>query len=157
MNQKASFFNKSASYIEITEFAVNRMKASFLRWLEVWKKTIFFFTLPPPWFILLSLSSAGFHSFSSQHPFPTGISISYYGFQMNQWPVRPLTGLQWLKSVLLCRASAISRVLKVTSADLMFVDDDISSVCNNSRKETYSSRYISFTFNIHMLNSCYKH
>lgn len=46
------------------------------------------------------------------------LPISNHRFQMNQWPVRLLTGPQWLKSVLLCRASAISRAQKVTWADL---------------------------------------
>lgn len=51
------------------------------------------------------------------HSLSLSLSISNHRFQMNRWPVRPLTGPQWLKSVLLCRASAIWRVRKVTIAD----------------------------------------
>lgn len=47
---------------------------------------------------------------------PACLPFQIHRFQMSRWPVRPLTGLQWLKSVLLCRVSAISRIQKVTSA-----------------------------------------
>lgn len=48
-------------------------------------------------------------------PFPPCflLLISNHCFQMKRWPARPQTDPLWLKSVSLCRVSAISRVRKV--------------------------------------------
>lgn len=80
------------------------------------------FSSSPSWFLMLACLCV-FHTpiclrfLFFFFFFCVPLFISHHCLQMNQWPVPPLTAPQWLKSVSLCRASAISRAPKVTRAE----------------------------------------